>query len=62
MTSTGTTKDTKALSILLEMLQYVERELRLLDSPVSDAASSVKQAATKVEGALRARFALSEQI
>lgn len=41
--------DAAALAVLLNVLRYVERELRLLDAPVHDAADFVAQAAQRVE-------------
>lgn len=49
--------DAQALTVLLDMLRYVERELRFLDAPAHDAAASVGKAAISVKAVIRERSA-----
>ena len=57
MASQKASGDAQALSLLHDMLRYVERELRFLDAPAHEAAASVDKAATSVKAAMRERFA-----
>jgi len=55
MASQKASGDAQALSALHDMLRYIERELRFLDAPATDAAASVGKAAISVRTALRER-------
>ena len=50
MASPRATGDAAALAVLHDMLRYVERELRLLDTPMPDAADLARQAAQRIKG------------
>ena len=55
MASSRATGDAAALAVLHDMLRYVERELRFLDAPATEAAASVGKAAISVKAAMRER-------
>jgi hypothetical protein len=55
MASPRATGDAAALSVLHDMLRYVERELRFLEAPAPEAAASVGKAATSIKAVMRER-------
>ena len=55
MKASSKSSDQRALSTLLEMLQYVEREMQLLDMPAPEAAKAVANATAFAKATLEAR-------
>lgn len=49
MTAAPKTDDDKALAVIIDCLNYVERELRLLNAPMPDTADLIALAARSIE-------------